>query len=110
MKTPVFPAGDSRHLKILSTLGSEPLNQYGQQGLNTESGANLARFKSGLECHQKGFSTEQKNSHYNIIYNSHLRTFIILMLLNLKSSVYIVLHLKKRQLINYGQHYNAKNL
>ena len=59
MKIPVFPAGDPRHLKILPTLGSEPLNQYGQQGLNSESGANLARFKSGLECHQKGFSTER---------------------------------------------------
>lgn len=29
------------------------------KSLNTESGANLARFKSGLECHQKGFSTER---------------------------------------------------
>ena len=55
----IASTGDPRHLKILSTLGSEPLNQCGQWGLNTESGANVARFRSSLECHQKGFSTER---------------------------------------------------
>ena len=54
MKIPVFPAGDPRHLKILSTLGSEPLNQYGQQKFKHRVWSKLGKVQVRLGVPSKG--------------------------------------------------------